>query len=137
LCRLREALRRRGVRNIWASDPESGVDEEEEEGEGDDEVDAEEEEDDDMLDMVRPTLTSVSTQHSLCARTCCLAVNNSCFPAVSVISNVTLQESIDVSVLIDHDDQEVIWQLMTPVSKCCRKRRITYWAASWAMSWAL
>ena len=92
MCRLREALRRRGVRNIWASDPESGVDEEEEEGEGDDEVDAEEEEDDDMLDMVRPTLTNVLTQHSLCARTCCLAVNYSCSPAVSVISNVTLQE---------------------------------------------
>ncbi|CAL5218375.1 g43 [Coccomyxa viridis] len=47
---LREALRQRGVRNIWASDPESTVDEEEEEG--DEEVDADEEEDDEMvLDM--------------------------------------------------------------------------------------
>ena len=52
-CRLREALRARGVRNIWASDPESTVDDEEEEG--DEEVDADEEEDDEMvLDMVRP-----------------------------------------------------------------------------------
>ena len=50
-CRLREALRQRGVRNIWASDPETGADEEEEEG--DDEVDADEEDDDEMaLDMV-------------------------------------------------------------------------------------
>ncbi len=41
------------MRNIWASDPESTVDEEEEEG--DEEVDADEEEDDEMvLDMVRP-----------------------------------------------------------------------------------
>lgn len=64
LCRLREALRQRGVRNIWASDPESGVDEEEEEG--DDEVDADEEEDDDMLDMVRQNLTGVLTAQPLC-----------------------------------------------------------------------
>ena len=80
------------MRNIWASDPESGVDEEEEEGEGDDEVDAGEEEDDDMLDMVRPNLNDVLTQHSLCARTCCFAFYHSCFPAVSVISSVALQE---------------------------------------------
>lgn len=52
LCRLRDALRQRDVRNIWASDPESAVDDEEEEG--DDEVDGDEEDDDDMmLDMVR------------------------------------------------------------------------------------
>ena len=43
------------MRNIWASDPESEVDEEEEEGEGDEEVDADEE-DDEMLDIVKPTL---------------------------------------------------------------------------------
>ncbi len=53
------------MRNIWASDPESGVDEEEEEGEGDDEVDADEEEDDDMLDMVLPIM---SRQDSLFTR---------------------------------------------------------------------
>ena len=53
-CRLRDALRERNVRNIWASDPESEVDEEEEEGEGDEEVDADEE-DDEMLDIVKPT----------------------------------------------------------------------------------
>ena len=51
--RLRDALRERNVRNIWASDPESEVDEEEEEGEGDEEVDADEE-DDEMLDIVNP-----------------------------------------------------------------------------------
>ncbi len=64
-CRLREALRQRGVRNIWASDPESTVDEEEEEG--DEEVDADEEEDDEMvLDMVRPCSNSChcGTKHS-------------------------------------------------------------------------
>lgn len=92
MCRLREALRRRGVRNIWASDPESGVDEEDEEGEGDDEVNAGEEEDDDMLDMVRLKLPNVLTQHSFCAKTCCLAFDHSCFPAGSVILSVTLQE---------------------------------------------
>ena len=41
------------MRNIWASDPESAVDEEEEEG--DEEVDADEEDDEEMigLEMVR------------------------------------------------------------------------------------
>ena len=48
------------MRNIWASDPESEVDEEEEEeGEGDEEVDADEE-DDEMLDIVKPTLLHTS-----------------------------------------------------------------------------
>lgn len=49
--RLREALRQRGVRNIWASDPEESVVEEEEE-EGDEDVDADEEDDDEMIDLV-------------------------------------------------------------------------------------
>ena len=135
LCRLREALRQRGVRNIWASDPESGVDEEEEEG--DDEVDADEEEDDDMLDMVRQNLTDVSTCTAPMHEHDAWRFINHLSQFFPVILSVTLQEEDPVSLVIKHDDQGAIWQLVTPVSKCYRKRRTTYWAASWAMSWAL
>ncbi|CAK0737417.1 hypothetical protein CVIRNUC_000909 [Coccomyxa viridis] len=58
---LRDALRERNVRNIWASDPESEVDEEEEEGEGDEEVDADEE-DDEMLDIANDEHGIVATE---------------------------------------------------------------------------
>lgn len=53
------------MRNIWASDPESEVDEEEEEGEGDEEVDADEE-DDEMLDIVKPTLLHATCPPAAC-----------------------------------------------------------------------
>ena len=73
-CRLREALRERGVRNIWASDPESAADEEEEEG--DEEVDADEEDGDEMvLDVVCHLQRLLLLQDSLSAKQLLLVLN--------------------------------------------------------------
>ena len=84
-CRLREALRQRGVRNIWASDPESVADEEEEEG--DEEVDADEEDDDEMvLDMVRRLQVSFCCEAEFSPSNISSVMVLMCWPGIAVSS---------------------------------------------------